>query len=382
MANGPVDSRSRGHAVRPHAVPMIEAHLPLVFTREHAVRAGYTDKAVDWRLSSGAWRTLRRAVFCNASAYETASAEHRHLLAGCAVLLAMGSDEVISHLTAALAYGWPAPMDVDLVPWTTLAAATRGVTRRRHGRIRQVAPLPDIHVNTYLGVSLTSPPRTVADCLRHLAAEVSVPIADCAVTCGVDLDAVGRILTWQASWPYGGRGRSSIELVDPRRESWLESRSAVALHRLGLSIPTSQVDVFEERGRHVGRVDFLWADRGVVGEADGWGKYALEDETSAPWEAVRAEKIREDQLRDLGYEVVRWTTADVIRPDTMLGPRLARAFARARPHLIRGTRRAAQPPQPHAVPVAGLGSLARLSPAGQLLVSRHSYSLQPGDLAS
>ncbi|MFL6100422.1 MAG: hypothetical protein ACJ71T_10765 [Actinomycetales bacterium] len=361
---------------------MIEADLPLVFTREHAVRAGYTDKAVDWRLSSGAWRTLRRAVFCPASAYETASPEQRHVLAGCGVLLAMDADEVISHLTAALAYGWPAPLDVDAVPWTTLAAQTRGVTRRRNERIRQVAPLPDHHVNTRLGVPLTSPPRTVADCLRHLPAEASVPIADYAVGHGVDLEAVARILRWQESWPYAARGRASIELVDPRRESWLESRSAVAWQRLGVPAPTSQVDLFDERGRHVARVDFLWADLGVVGEADGWAKYPLAAEPSGQWDALRAEKVREDRLRDLGYEVVRWTTADVMRPDALLGPRLARTLARARPHLVRGTRRTSPVPEPHVVPAAGLSALARLSPTGQVLARTRSYSLEPGDLAS
>jgi hypothetical protein len=120
----------------------------------------------------------------------------------------------------------------------------------------------------------------------------------------------------------------------------------------------------------------------VVGEADGWGKYALAGETSAPWDAVRAEKVREDRLRDLGYEVVRWTTSDVMRPDTSLAPRLARAFARARPRLIRGTRRATPAPEPHGVPAAGLEALSRLSPTSQLVAPTRPYSLEPGDLAS
>ena len=361
---------------------MIDVDLPLVFTRSQALRAGYTRKAVDWRLSSGRWRALRRAVFCTAGSYDAATAEQRHLIAACAVLLAMEADEVASHLTAALAYGWPAPLDVDCVPWTTVHSAFDAATRRRHGRIRQAAPLPDDHVWSALGLRTTSPTRTVADCLRHLPAEISVPIADCAVSRGVDLDAVARILHWQSGWPYAARGFTSIELVDGRRESWLESRSAVAIHRLGVSAPSCQVTVLDERARHVARVDFLWESFGVVGEADGWAKYRLAPDEGTQWEALTSEKTREDRLRDLGYEVVRWSAAETLRPEQSLGPRLARAFSRAERQRIRGTRRATAPRLPGVVPVVGLTRLADLSPTRGLLLPKRPYSLAPGDLAS
>jgi hypothetical protein len=43
---------------------------------------------------------------------------------------------------------------------------------------------------------------------------------------------------------------------------------------------------------------------------------------------VYAEKIREDALRDLGWQVVRWTYADLTAP-MVLADRLQRAFARS-----------------------------------------------------
>ena len=45
-----------------------------------------------------------------------------------------------------------------------------------------------------------------------------------------------------------------------------------------------------------------------------------------------AEKQREDALRDLGWQVVRWLWADLYRPG-VIRDRVLRAFARAgRPH--------------------------------------------------
>jgi hypothetical protein len=174
----------------------------------------------------------------------------------------------------------------------------------------------------------------------------------------------------------------SAALVDGRRESWLESRSVVALHRLDLPVPRGQVNIFDEARAHVARVDFLWTEHGVVGEADGWAKYQLVADPTAQWEALKAEKVREDRLRDLGYEVIRWTAAEALRPETGLGPRLARALARSRPQQLRGTCQAAPDPVPHAVPALGLKALTALSPTGRLLVPTGSYSLKPGELAS
>jgi hypothetical protein len=42
---------------------------------------------------------------------------------------------------------------------------------------------------------------------------------------------------------------------------------------------------------------------------------------------VWREKRREDALRDLGWQVVRWTWADLLQP-WVLADRLQRAFAR------------------------------------------------------
>lgn len=369
---------------------MLDADLPLVFSRRQATRLGMTDHAISWRIASGTWQPLRRGVFCRTDARSAATPEQVNLLGALAVLVRTGSGEVISHLTAALAYGWWSPLEVEGRPWTTMEPSETSSTRRRQGRIRQVAPLPDDQIVTRRGLSLTSPARTVADCLRHLPAEDAVPIADCAIARGVPLEQVAKIIAWQADWPYAARGHTSLGLVDGRRESWLESRSAVAFQRLDLPQPTPQVTILDDRLHFVGRVDFLWPSLGVVGEADGWGKYSAaglvtmgSTESEAGMAALRAEKVRQDAIRDLGYEVVRWTLADLVSPQSDLPERWARAAARARPDRLRGSRQGAAWPTVRSLEPTGLDELLMLSRTGRLILpSPPSYARSDGDLAS
>ena len=76
--------------------------------------------------------------------------------------------------------------------------------------------------------------------------------------------------------------------------------------------PRLQRELYTPTGIFVARVDFEWDGR-LVGEFDGLVKYGqgLMVPGQTPNDVVIAEKIREDRLRQLGLEVVRWTWADL-----------------------------------------------------------------------
>ena len=95
-----------------------------------------------------------------------------------------------------------------------------------------------------------------------------------------------------------------LALVDGRAESGAESRTRWALRTLGLRMPTPQVEIFDDVGEFVARVDFLYEDMKLVIEVDGRKKY---EKAQDLWD----EKMREDRLRALGYVVVRLTWADL-----------------------------------------------------------------------
>ena len=72
----------------------------------------------------------------------------------------------------------------------------------------------------------------------------------------------------------------------------------------------------------------MWKEQRTVGEFDGrikYGRLLKPGQTAA--DAVYAEKLREDLLRDLGFQVVRWTWIDLYRRG-IIRDRLLRAFAR------------------------------------------------------
>jgi hypothetical protein len=118
-----------------------------------------------------------------------------------------------------------------------------------------------------------------------------------------------------------------MNFLDPRSESPGESYSRVVLHRIGVPAPTPQYEVWE-REVLVGRVDFCWEEFRTLGEFDGREKYGrlLEPGQTAA-DAVFEEKRREDALRDLGWQIVRWIWQDLYHPED-LRRRLERAFER------------------------------------------------------
>ena len=73
------------------------------------------------------------------------------------------------------------------------------------------------------------------------------------------------------------------------------------------------------------------------GEADGTTKYADR-------EVLIAEKRREDRLRALGLQVVRWTWQDLARDPWRLQVRLGQALNRPRPLTLGGFQVARNPP--------------------------------------
>jgi pimeloyl-CoA synthetase len=67
----------------------------------------------------------------------------------------------------------------------------------------------------------------------------------------------------------------------------------------------------------IARADCWWS-AGVVGEADGRSKYALAaaergGDAKAVFDVLQAERRREQRLRDVGADVVRWSTGEVLK---------------------------------------------------------------------
>lgn len=255
----------------------------------------------------------------------TAEAQHRLLLHAVAAQVQPGA--VLSHASAALLHGLPVwPATLERVHLTR--SRSHGAKRRADVELH-AASLPPAHVAVVDGLAVTTLARTVADLGRTLPFHQAVAAGDRAAAQDLDFGHLDDVLESMRQWPGVRGARRVADFLDGRAGSVGESVSRVRLGEVGLPAPVLQHEVRGADGTLIGRVDFAWPDRRTIGEFDGRVKYgALLRPGQRPEDVVYAEKLREDALRDAGWQVVRWTWADLAHP-LVIRQRLLRAFLRA-----------------------------------------------------
>lgn len=297
------------------------AALPDVFTTQTALGAGISHHVLRRLVRHESIVRFQSGVYGRPHALDLGEVRwmriHREHVARSRAALQAHPHHALSHTSAAVAFGWP----VSLHPDEPVHLTALHVQPRSRRVVGLVLHHSDSIINAVVeagGLRLLTHSRTVADCLRTMRTANSVAVADGAIRQGeTDLAAVRRSLDSMRRWSGRPKANAALPLIDPRRETWLESFSFVTLHGLGIELPTPQVVVYDEWGRFVGRVDGMWIAEGVVAEADGLGKYLLgaSDGAGASGEdaarRVIAEKGREDDLRGAGLNVVRWSAQEM-----------------------------------------------------------------------
>jgi very-short-patch-repair endonuclease len=255
-----------------------------VATRQHGIvsirqlyTAGLTKDAVKRRVSAGRLHRVYHGVY--AVGHIAISNEGGWM----AAVLASGSHAALSHRSAAELWGMlgpgPGPVHVTI----------RSAGGRRPGRdisLHRSPSLPKAATTVRNGISVTTPARTIQD--LHRTASVD------DVRRAVREAQFRRLDIGSAAGVDGELTRSRLE----RRFLRLCRR-----HRL----PQPEVNTY------VGRfeVDFVWRDRRLVVETDGWQAHG----TRSSFEADRA---RDVELRLLGFEVLRFTYRQVTdRPEAV-----------------------------------------------------------------
>lgn len=338
--------------------------LPDLFDRAAARAAGMTDRQIDRRIAVGRFRQVRRGLLTVATrlpagAQDDAQDDARParlpvLLRWRAAIRRGPGGLVASHHLAAEAWGLPTPLGEPLPLRFTRRPDGHASTRYYDDFEIEVASMAPDDVVRAEGLLLTSPARTVADCLRHLPGRDALAIADAAVAHGLtDAAEIGEVLARCGQWPGAHLAMRLLPLIDGRRESPLESWSAVGFESIGLPPPVPQVELLDARDRVVARVDNWWPE-GVAGEADGRLKYLLGAAQAggatdaALADVVHAERRREAGIRALGAEVERWGAADVLDAGRLaklaVRVRRAQAVAASRGVVVR-TRLTPPPPR-------------------------------------
>lgn len=288
-------------------LPPLAGNGPLL--RPALLAAGVTDEEVRRLRRSRELATIAPGAYVASTDPRLRDPTAVHALLVAASLDRIAPDAVVSHESAAVLHGlplWrppPAPVHV-----TRPRRTSGGRTARLHVH---TAPLRPEEITVVGGVRVTSVARTVVDLARTLPFEQAVVVADGALRRRPALSAeLEEALARAARWPGSPGARRCLGFADGRSESVGESRSRVAIARVGLPPPVPQWEVDLRGGR--ARADFGWPDLATVGEFDGRVKYGrLLRPGQDPGEVVYAEKLREDAIRATGLWVVRWTWAEL-----------------------------------------------------------------------
>jgi hypothetical protein len=223
---------------------------------------------------------------------------------------------VASHCSAAALHGMTVSRLPDLGCLTVPVRFVGDIAGMHLHRTR----MTDGDVRTVDGLRATSAERAITDIGREHGALAALISADAALHDGrVTRTSLRRQVQLCAGWPGVRAARQAVEFADARSESPLESMSRFKLEGL-VPQPLLQASI-RQGGVFLGRVDFLWPDAGVVGEADGMTKYDGEPD------ALRREKLRQERLEKLGLIVVRLGRNDLDNP-VALAARLINAFNR------------------------------------------------------
>jgi len=284
--------------------------------------AGLGHREITLRVRSGAWHRLRRGAYVDGALWRASDDLARHRLMSRAVVLQSDGRVALTQTSGAVL------REVEL--WRPVLDRVHVVSldgrtgRIEYGVSRHEGPVDEIGCDRIDGLLVAPAAYVVAGTMLASGAEQAVVAGDSALRQGIvtreELEELAQ------SWLRHPRSRSlrwTVPLLDGRSGSVGETRGRLAIRRRKLPRPELQLEVRD--GDFVAYTDFAWPELGVLGEFDGKGKYLRGMRAGdQPGDVVFREKQREDRLRELGWEVVRFTWADLDRPEV-----IERGFRRA-----------------------------------------------------
>lgn len=288
-----------------------------LIARQDAFDKGFSADDIKRRVARREWIVVRPGTYLQAAELPALRAEERHLLQIDAELPRASAGAVVSHRSAACEHG----IDLLEVPGKTVSVTNPGGAsgHRRSLLHTRIANIDGDEWVTVRGHRVTSVARTVADIARTRSFEEGVVAADSALHRGlVTPDELVVAVNRSPRRAGTRRARRVVMFADPGAESVGESRSRVLIAHACLPTPTVQFDVVNEAGTSIAVSDFGWEEFCTVAEFDGAEKYGrLLKPGERPGDKIFQEKVREDEIRDAGYQVVRWIWDDLSHPEDL-----------------------------------------------------------------
>lgn len=275
--------------------------LPLITTDE--------GRMLGIRLPSPEYLRIRAGVYVDRASYLRLPSWKRYAVRVHAFIRSH-PDAVLCLESAAVVLGIPyfnEPKDIHVYDPARRAS-------RRFGDVVVHTSLDARVVGATAGIQTTSPVDTAVDLVRVLPPAQGLAVADAAIAPAQEGFADVSVLRERSDSQQNTRGRARLRWAwghaDERAESPGESVSRAVIGWCGFEHPELQQE-FHYDG-YDDRVDFLFPADRVIGESDGWGKYALGEPGKAA-QNLADEKRREDRLRRHAHPFARWDLRDAWR---------------------------------------------------------------------
>ncbi len=284
--------------------------------RDDALAAGMTDSMIRKMIRSKEWARVRWGAYTSSELWAELGAEDRHRLRSRAVLHRGHESSILSHVSAALEYGVPV-WGIDLTPVHVTRQDGRG-GRKEAGVVHHRGALTPAEVTEVAGVPVTTPTRTAIEVAAMTTLESGLitvnGLLHAKLLTPAELAAAAQRT---ARWPGSLTTDLLVRLADPRIESAAESRFVHLAWSQQLPRPEPQVEVYDESGLLIGRVDFALPHLRAYFEIDGrekYYRYRREGESVADF--VLREKKRQEQITLLtGWTCIRLTWDDLNHPE-------------------------------------------------------------------
>jgi hypothetical protein len=301
------------------------------FSVSEALSQGVSRGTLRGAVQRGELISLRKGLLVGTRTWQESSWDQRHELA-LRALIARHPGSFASHDSAAHLRGLPTEArnpEVDGIPVCHITRT--GISRRDGWVMIHGSEVPP----ELVGVAKGIPASNIVRASIEQAASASIGRAaahvDAAMRLMIQSQCGPRELreavhdpklraqvrtTWHRGLDHFighrwvTRVRLAIKHSDPAAESYLESSSRVIIVLGDLPMPECGVPI--RIGNKTYWADFCWKERGLIGEADGMGKYEI------PGERER-EALREQELRSAGWRIVRWGWEEAVtHPDRLL----------------------------------------------------------------
>lgn len=214
--------------------------------------------------------------------------------------------QFVSHVSAAVLWGLPVPVADDApVHITSVIPAAQP---RRTGVVGHRIRPERAQVVERWGVPASTPAALWVDCGALLTVDQLVVLGDAIVTeqrCGTTIEDLRAALVRAGARAGVRRLREALESVRVGAGSPQETRARLAIVHGGLPEPELQVEIHDEAGYFVGRVDMAYPAQRVVVEYEG-------DHHRTDAEQWARDLRRYREMERLGWAVVRWSRSDLL----------------------------------------------------------------------